>query len=63
MVKWYNATKGFGFTVRDGSGEGIFAQASALERAGLMHLNEGQRVPIDVAERLKEPEPASTEVA
>jgi len=62
-VKWYNATKGFDFTVRDGGGKGIFAQASALERADLMHLNEGQCVRIDVAERLKGPEPASTEVA
>jgi CspA family cold shock protein len=45
-VKWYNATKGFGFPVRDGGGKGIFAQASALERGGLTHLNEGQRVPL-----------------
>jgi len=39
-VKWYNATKGF---------------ASALERADLTHLNEGQRVRVDVAEDLKGP--------
>ena len=62
-MKRYDATKGFGFTVRDGGREDIFVQASALERAGLTHLNEGQRVPADIAEGLKGPEPASTEVA
>jgi len=55
-VKWYNATKGFGFIATDRGGKDIFVHASALERAGIMGLAEGQRVAVDVADGQKGPE-------
>ena len=55
-VKWYNATKGFGFVAADRGGKDIFVHASALERTGIMGLAEGQRVAIDVADGQKGPE-------
>ena len=55
-VKWYNATKGFGFITADRGGKDIFVHASALERAGIIGLAEGQRVAVDVADGQKGPE-------
>ena len=62
-VKWYNAAKGFGFIVLDGGGNDVFVHVSALHRAGIMGLSEGQRVFIGVAEGRKGPEVASIQVA
>jgi cold shock protein len=47
-VKWYNATKGFGFILPDQGGPDIFVHVSAVERAGLNALNEGQQVSYDL---------------
>jgi CspA family cold shock protein len=61
-VKWYNVARGFGFIVMD-SGEEIFVHASALNRAGITDLNEGQRVYVGVAEGRKGLEAASIQLA
>jgi CspA family cold shock protein len=47
-VKWFNPTKGFGFIKPEGGGQDIFVHISAVERAGLSHLNEGQTVNFDL---------------
>ena len=62
-VKWYNAAKGFGFIVLDGGGNDVFVHVSALQRAGIMGLSEGQRVYVGVAEGQNGPEAASIQVA
>ncbi|WP_341763925.1 cold-shock protein [Candidatus Tisiphia endosymbiont of Beris chalybata] len=49
-VKWYNPTKGFGFIEPDDGGNDIFVHVTALERAGISTLNEGQRVGFDLEE-------------
>ena len=57
-VKWYNGMKGFGFIASDRGGKDIFVHASALERAGITGLTEGQRVAVDVIDGRKGPEAA-----
>ena len=47
-VKWFNANKGFGFIEPDGGGPDAFVHISALERAGMSGLSEGQKVQYDV---------------
>ena len=54
-VKWFNPTKGYGFIQPAGGGKDVFVHISAVERAGLATLNEGQRVDYEVvANRGKE---------
>ena len=43
-VKWFNATKGFGFIQPDTGGPDVFVHISAVERAGLRGLNDGQKI-------------------
>ena len=47
-VKWFNATKGFGFIAPEDGGKDAFVHISALERAGIYSLNDGQRVEYDL---------------
>ncbi len=46
-VKWFNATKGYGFIAQEG-GEDVFVHFSAIEMSGYRELHEGQRVQFDV---------------
>jgi CspA family cold shock protein len=47
-VKWFNAQKGFGFIQPSGGGKDVFVHISAVERAGLSSLKDGQAVSYDV---------------
>ena len=47
-VKWFNETKGFGFIQPDGGGQDVFVHISAVERAGLRGLKDGQKVTYDL---------------
>jgi CspA family cold shock protein len=47
-VKWFNPTKGYGFIQPQGGGQDVFVHISAVERAGLTTLNEGQRVEFEI---------------
>ena len=48
-VKWFNGQKGFGFIQPDDGGKDVFVHISAVERAGLNGLNEGQKVSFEIA--------------
>ena len=47
-VKWFNAQKGFGFIQPDDGGKDVFVHISAVERAGLRELREGQHVSFEI---------------
>ena len=47
-VKFFNAQKGFGFIVQDNGGPDVFVHISAVERAGMSNLNEGQKLTFDI---------------
>ena len=47
-VKWFNSEKGYGFIQPDGGGKDVFVHISAVERAGLRSLNEGQAVSFEL---------------
>lgn len=57
-VKWFNATKGFGFLEPDGGGKDCFVHVSSVERSGIGELREGEKIEYEVkSERGK---PAAT---
>jgi CspA family cold shock protein len=47
-VKWFNGQKGYGFIQPDDGGKDVFVHISAVERAGLSQLNEGQKVSFEI---------------
>lgn len=49
VVKWFNPTKGYGFIQPEEGGSDVFVHMSALERAGITALNEGQRISYELA--------------
>jgi CspA family cold shock protein len=61
-VKWYDPVKGFGFVQVEGQAKDLFVHRSALERAGLHELAEGQRVRIAIGEGRKGPEVGAIEL-
>ena len=46
-VKWFNSTKGFGFIQPENGGSDVFVHISAVERAGMSGLNEGQKISFE----------------
>jgi len=50
-VKWFNPTKGYGFIAPDTGGKDVFVHISAVQKAGLRNLNEGQKVGFDIEQQ------------
>ncbi len=48
VIKWYNSQKGYGFIQPDDGSKDVFVHVSAVERAGLGHLNEGQKLSYEL---------------
>ena len=49
-VKWFNTTKGFGFIQPDDGGQDVFVHISAVERAGLRDLRDGQKISYEIVQ-------------
>lgn len=49
IVKWFNPTKGYGFITPDNGGSDVFVHISAVQKAGIFQLQEGQRVSYEIA--------------
>jgi len=54
-VKWFNATKGFGFITPDGAGDDLFVHHSEIKMSGYTSLDEGQKVQFDIGQGKKGP--------
>lgn len=50
IVKWFNTTKGFGFIQPDEGGADVFVHISAVQRAGLNQLDEGQKISYEIVQ-------------
>jgi len=62
-VKWFNTTKGYGFIQPDDGSKDVFVHATAVERAGMPPLNEGQRVSFEEARDPKSGKYSATDLA
>ena len=59
-VKWYNETKGYGFIQPDEGGKDVFVHATALERAGMRGLREGQKIGYELQTDQRSGKPSAT---
>jgi CspA family cold shock protein len=58
-VKWFNATKGYGFITPDGGGKDLFVHHSEIQAQGYRELSEGQRVEFETTQGQKGPQASS----
>lgn len=58
-VKWFNSTKGFGFIQPDDGATDVFVHVSAVERAGIRSLVEGQKVQFDIVKDNRSGKPSA----
>lgn len=61
-VKWFNEQKGFGFIQPESGGADVFVHISAVQRAGLVGLNEGQRVSFELEKDKRSGKMAATQI-